>query len=66
MKLPAGSQTGNRLRLRGKGIARGEERGDLFVLVEVRLPEQRDARLSEALREAKTLYGESVRHTIRL
>jgi molecular chaperone DnaJ len=66
MKLPPGSQTGNRLRLRGKGIARGEERGDLVVLVEVRLPEQRDPQLSRALREAEKLYPDSVRRGIRL
>lgn len=39
LKVPAGSQNGRRLRVRGKGLARkGGEAGDLYVTLDVRLP----------------------------
>ncbi|CEP36376.1 MULTISPECIES: DnaJ C-terminal domain-containing protein [unclassified Halomonas] len=37
LKIPAGSQTGRRLRLKGRGIP-GQEPGDLYVELEVVLP----------------------------
>ena len=37
LKVPAGSQTGRRLRLKGRGIP-GPEPGDLYVELEVVLP----------------------------
>ena len=37
LKVPAGSQTGRRLRLKGRGIP-GTEPGDLYVELEVVLP----------------------------
>ncbi|MCB9742609.1 MAG: J domain-containing protein [Alphaproteobacteria bacterium] len=52
VRVPAGSQPGSRLRLRGKGVARsGQEPGDLFVTLEVKLP-QLDAQQLESLSEA--------------
>jgi curved DNA-binding protein len=39
MKLPPGTQNGQKLRLRGKGLPkRSEENGDLFVRIEVVIP----------------------------
>lgn len=54
MKLPAGSQTGKRLRLKGKGLPRrkGAQPGDLIVRLEVIVPEQlsdRERELFESL-----------------
>jgi curved DNA-binding protein len=41
LKVPAGTRNGARLRLRGKGVPeRGGGRGDLFVVVEVQVPER--------------------------
>ena len=43
MTVPKGSNTGTRLRLRGRGVAqRGEGRGDQYVTLEVMLPEHAD------------------------
>ncbi len=49
LRVPAGAQTGMKLRLRGRGMPdlRGGPRGDLYAVVQVVLPEP-----SEALREA--------------
>jgi molecular chaperone DnaJ len=64
--IPAGSQSGSRLRLRGKGIARGGEQGDLYVEVDVRLPERHDEVLALALRAAGSAYLHPVRKNLRL
>jgi molecular chaperone DnaJ len=65
VKVPEGSQTGARVRLRGLGVPRlqGSNRGDLFVHIDVRVPskltrEQR--KLFEQLRE--TLPAENEPH----
>ncbi len=50
LKLKPGSQNGQTLRLKGKGIApAGQEPGDLLVTLDVRLPPPGDAALLEAL-----------------
>jgi curved DNA-binding protein len=45
MRLPAGTANGQQLRLRGRGLPRGKsgERGDLYVVVTVQMPESLDA-----------------------
>jgi molecular chaperone DnaJ len=55
VKVPAGTQPNAALRLRGKGLPRfgGGERGDLYVRLQLRVPEhlsQRQRRLFEQLR----------------
>ena len=65
VKVPEGSQTGARIRLRGFGVPRlqGSNRGDLFVHIDVRVPSKltRDQRkLFEQLRE--TLPAENEPH----
>jgi curved DNA-binding protein len=50
LKLPPGSQNGQTLRLRGKGVrAPRKPDGDLLVTLDVRLPAPGDERLLEAL-----------------
>ena len=66
MKVPPRSQPGTRLRLRGKGVERGKARGDLYVVLAVRLPEERDENLERALRDAAALYRRPVREGIEL
>ena len=54
--VPAGSQTGKRLRLKGKGLrAEGSKRGDLYLVVSIRIPDslsERERRLFEELAQA--------------
>jgi molecular chaperone DnaJ len=66
MKVPAHSQSGARLRLRGKGVARGSQRGDLYVELRVLVPEQEDQAFSEALKRSSSLYTRPVREGIAL
>ena len=57
MKLPPGTQNGQTLRLRDKGVKiRGEARGDMLVTIDVRLPEGGDEELLAAL---ERLQGET-------
>src|SRR5690606_35092114 len=50
MKLPPGTPTGQTLRRRDRGVRiRGEWRGDLFVTVDIRMPEGGDPELLAAL-----------------
>jgi curved DNA-binding protein len=57
LKIPAGSQSGSQLRLRGKGIPdiRGGARGDLYAVLKIVLPEATDA-LKKAVEPMSTLY----------
>jgi curved DNA-binding protein len=66
LKIPARSQSGARLRLKERGVPRGKERGDLYVELDVRLPDQDDARLAEAARAADASYSRPVREGIKL
>lgn len=50
LRIPAGSSSGRLLRLRGRGLASGEQRGDQLVEVRIVVP----ARLDEA---EEALYG---------
>ena len=56
MKLPAGVQSGQTLRLRNRGVKiRGEARGDLLVTLNIRMPPPGDEELLAAL---ERLQGE--------
>ncbi len=66
LRVPARSQNGDELRLRGKGVARGNKRGDLYVTLDVRMPDSEDEALAAALREAEKSYTVPVRQNIRL
>jgi curved DNA-binding protein len=49
MTVPAGSQSGRKLRIRGRGIP-GDPPGDLFVTLQVVLPPARDDKARAAYR----------------
>jgi len=67
MKVPAGTQTGKRLRLRGKGVPdlHGSGRGDLYVRVMVHVPERAES-LSEAVTQLEAGYARSPRDELKL
>lgn len=65
LKIPPRSQSGMKLRLRGKGVKRGGAAdapvGDLTVELQVRLPDQEDPALAEAIKASKGAYSKPVR-----
>jgi len=67
LKIPPGTQTGQKLRLREKGVqsaARDGMRGDQIVEVKVVVPQAQDERSREILRELAKLHTEDVRAEI--
>ncbi len=63
MKIPAGSQSGSQLRLRGKGTGK---KGDLIVRLLIQLPPGRDPAVEKALDELEPRYDGNVRRSIKL
>lgn len=54
LKLPKGAQSGQKLRLRGKGVKiAGRDPGDLYIQLDVRMPEPGDKDVLAALRRAQ-------------
>jgi curved DNA-binding protein len=66
LKIPPRSQNHARLRLRGKGVERKSTRGDLFVELDVRMPDQADDALAAALRAGAKAYSKPVREGLTL
>lgn len=55
LTVPASSQNGKRMRVRGKGLGRGDKRGDLYVVLRVTMPEtasEKEKALWQQLAEA--------------
>ncbi len=67
VRLPPGVQPGARIRLAGRGVPAvpGGEPGDLFLEVKVRIPEIRDDRSRDLLRELAERYPDSPRDDLR-
>jgi len=65
VRVPPGTQTGQRFRLRERGVPspRDGRRGDLVVEVKLVLPKVLDERSKELLREFGRINGEDVRKT---
>ena len=49
LKVPAHAQSGQLLRLRDKGVARGQESGDLYVRFLVKIPKDETPALAELM-----------------
>jgi molecular chaperone DnaJ len=64
LKIPPGTQSGQKLRMRGKGVPSATHegaRGDQIVTVEMVVPQLRDERSKEILREFAKLNPEDPR-----
>ena len=63
LKVPPGSQSGAKLRLRKKGVPamKGGERGDLYVVLLVQVPREDGDRVREAVQVIESAYPESPR-----
>ena len=59
LKIPASSEAGRKLRLRGRGLpgAGGEPAGDQLVELEVQAPVPRDERQREAYAKLRDSFG---------
>ncbi len=68
LKIPAGAQSGQKLRLKAKGIAKrgGGEREDLIVHLEVRVPKTKTPELDEAFAVIEAAMAEDPRAEVTL
>ena len=66
LTIPAGSQTGRKLRLRGKGVERKGKAGDLIVHLEVALPVDESDEVKAALETVEKAFAQSPRAEVRL
>ena len=66
LTIPPRSQTGQRLRLRGKGVTRGKRSGDLYIELEPRLPDSAGPEIAEALKKTSSGYSQPVRAELAL
>jgi curved DNA-binding protein len=60
LKIPAGSQNGQKFRLRGKGmpkLRKSDQHGDLYAKLEVRLPTKLTAKEKELFEQLRKLDG---------
>ena len=58
IKIPPGTQSGKRFRVRGQGIEKEGTRGDLIVQVDVKIPEKLTPEQEEAMRKfAESMNG---------
>ncbi len=65
LRVPPGSQSGQRFRLRGRGVPGGRGgRGDLVATIRIVLPAVLDERSKELLREFGRINPESVREPV--
>lgn len=66
VKVPARTQNGAKLRLRGKGVARKETHGDLILSLIVKMPDKADDALAAAIKESASAYSKPVREGMAL
>jgi len=62
VNVPPGTRSGQKLRLKGKGVpgGKGQPPGDLYAVVQIHPPKKLDARSRELLEELKRLNPESL------
>ncbi|MFO8073759.1 MAG: DnaJ C-terminal domain-containing protein [Polyangia bacterium] len=56
MTVPAGTQSGQKLRLKGQGVRKDGKRGDLYAEILVRLPGKRDEETEKAVEILEAKY----------
>jgi curved DNA-binding protein len=59
--VPEGVHSGAKLRLKGQGVRRGKERGNFYVVIQIRTPDRIDEEVLEAVRQLEGAYEEDLR-----
>jgi molecular chaperone DnaJ len=68
VKIPPNSQSGTKLRLKGRGAPalKGGQRGDLYIVLKVVLPDASSAEARAAAERMRSSYAKDVRADVRL
>lgn len=61
MKIPEGTSSGTKLRLKGKGVHRGKVKGDQYISLNIVMPEKLDKELKTAIEKWRERHGYKVR-----
>jgi len=62
VRIAPGTQNGKTFRVKGRGVKKGVNAGDLMVSIEVQVPQRIDGKARRALEEfAETTKGENLR-----
>ena len=64
LSIPAGAQSGGKLRLRGKGAKHKGKVGDLIAHLEVRMPKARTTEVEELLEKLEDAFSEDIREAL--
>jgi curved DNA-binding protein len=64
LTIPPRSQSGKRLRVKGQGVRSSQKTGDLYIELQIRLPEQLTEAQLEQLRSLATAYSSDPRRDI--
>jgi molecular chaperone DnaJ len=59
VKIPAGTQSGKLLRIRGEGVPSGGQHGDMYIKLLVQIPEKLSRRGKELLEELAKIEGQN-------
>ena len=65
LSVPPGTGSGAKLRVKGRGIQRGEEKGDQFVVVKVIVPKNLDDEAKELVRQLQAKAPVDARADVR-
>ena len=65
VKVPKGSSSGRKLRLKGKGIKRGRTTGDQIVSLRIVLPEKGDRELEDFIKRWRQDHAYDVRKDLK-
>jgi len=68
VRVPAGSQSGKLLRIRGHGVPalKGGSRGDLYVRLMVQVPSDSNETIRQAIQTMESAYGKDLRSGLQL
>lgn len=66
LKIPPRSQNRSKLRVKGRGVPKKDSRGDLYVELDVRMPDKQEDALAAALRTSQGAYSKPVREELKL
>lgn len=61
VRIPKNSSSGRRLRLKGKGVIRGEDTGNMYVTLKIMLPSERNEALEKLMQEWPGGGGKTLR-----
>jgi len=65
LKIPAGASSGKVLRLKGRGIEKGRQKGDQLVKLQIHMPEQIDAELESFMNGWKDSHAYGPRQKLK-